>query len=174
MPKIRSHSCALYAKVNSVLENDNIKLYWNQPVQTKAIIHHNKPDLIVFNKPEKTVLIIEVAISWFTGIDRQVQIKTNRYCVNGNWEEETKLPYPRGDNLQRELETAGWKVSFLPVVLGACGEVLSDLKENFREKTGLTQVATDDCLERMQRSAVLGTSRIIKNHLADGNGNGSA
>jgi Reverse transcriptase (RNA-dependent DNA polymerase) len=153
-------------KVESVLENDSIKLYWSQPVQTKTIIHHNKPDLIVFNKPEKTALIIEVAISWFTGIERQVQIKTNRYCVNGNWEEITKLPYPRGDNLLRELQTTGWKVTFLPVVIGTCGEVLSNLKRDFMEKTGLSQVATDDCIERMQRSAALGSSRIIKNHLA--------
>ena len=135
--------------MESVLENDSIKLYWNQPVQTKTIIRHNKPDLIVFNKPEKTALIIEVAISWFTGIERQVQIKTNRYCVNGNWEQDTKLPYPCGDNLQRELETAGWKVMFLPMALGTCGEVLSNLKRDLMEKIGLNQFVTDDCLERM-------------------------
>ncbi|CAM2721309.1 unnamed protein product [Rotaria socialis] len=153
-------------KVESVLENDSIKLYWNQPVQTKALIRHNKPDIIVFNKPNKTALIIEVAVSWFTGIERQVQIKTSRYCVNSNWEHDMKLPYPLGDNLQRELQTAGWKVTFLPVVIGTVGEVLSNLKGDLGEKIGLDENAAADCLERMQRSAVLGTSRIIKNHLA--------
>ncbi|CAM4863860.1 unnamed protein product [Rotaria socialis] len=153
-------------KVESVLENDSIKLYWNQPVQIKALIRDNKPDIIVFNKPNKTALIIEVAVSWFTGIERQVQIKTSRYCVNGNWEHDMKLPYPLGDNLQRELQTSDWKVTFLPVVIGTVGEVLSNLKGDLGEKIGLDAKAAADCLERMRRSAVLGTSRIIKNHLA--------
>ena len=80
-------------KVDPVLENERIKLYWNQPVQTKTILRHNKPDLIVFDKIGETALIIEVAISWFTGIGRQMEIKRNRYCVNGNWEDELKLEY---------------------------------------------------------------------------------
>lgn len=161
-------------KVESVLENERIKLYWNQPVQTKTIIRHNKPDILVFNKPQKEALIIEVAISWFTGIEKQIEIKRNRYCVNGNWEEDTKTPYPRGANLLRELQTEGWKVVFMPVVLGTNGETPLYLKGDLMEKVGLDRVATDDCIERMQRSAVLGTSRIIKNHLAQGNGNGAA
>ncbi|CAF3771339.1 unnamed protein product [Rotaria socialis] len=153
-------------KVDPVLENDSTKLYWNEPVQTKAIIRHNKPDIIVFDKIKRTALIIEIAVSWFTGISRQKAIKENRYCVNGNREDDLALPYPWGDNLQREMQTAGWKVSFLPIIIGAIGEVLSELKPSMMTMLGLTKEQTEYCIERMQRSAVLGTSRIIKNHLA--------
>jgi len=153
-------------KVDPILENDSIKLYWNQPVQSKALIHHNKPDIIAFHKIRKTAIIIEVAVSWFTGIEKQMEIKTHRYCVNGNWKDELKTPYPHGENLLRELETSGWKTTFLPVVIGATGEVLSDLHEQLKVKLGFSREATETCIERMQRSAVLGTSRIIKNHLA--------
>ena len=153
-------------KVNSVLENERFKLYWNQPVQTKAIIRHNKPDIIAFDKISKTVLIFEVAVSWFTGIARQIDIKHNRYCINGNWDNELATPYPRGDNLQRELQTGGWKVSFIPVVVGATGEVLSELHPQLMHSIGLDNDGADRLIERLQRSAVLGTSRIIKNHLA--------
>lgn len=154
-------------KVDPVLENERVKLYWNQPVQTKTIIRHNKPDLIAFDKVSLKATIIEVAVSWFTGIVKQMEIKRNRYCVNGNWDDEMKTPYPRGDNLLRELQTAGWQVSFLPVVIGATGEVPSGLKEQMQGILGLSTEATEKCIERLQRSAVLGTSRIIKNHLAD-------
>jgi hypothetical protein len=65
-------------RVNPVSETDVVRLYWNQPVQTRTIIRHNKPDLILFHKINKTALIIEVAVSWFTGIERQVELKTNR------------------------------------------------------------------------------------------------
>jgi hypothetical protein len=135
-------------------------------VQTRAIIRHNKPDLIVFDKIKKSALIIEVAVSWFTGIEKQIEIKRNRYCVNGNWEDELKFPYPRGDNLATESHSRGWKVTFLPVVIGATGEVLLDLKDEIKDKLSLTTQASLNLIERLQRSAVLGTSRIVQNHLS--------
>ena len=153
-------------KVEPVLENERIKLYWNQPVQTKTIIRHNKPDIIVFDKIGKTALIIEVAVSWFTGISRQIEIKRNRYCVNGNWDDDLKLPYPSGDNLTRELQTSGWTVTFLPVVIGTNGELLSSSIEQIQAILDFNKEAMEKCIERLQRSAVLGTSRVIKNHLA--------
>jgi hypothetical protein len=108
-------------------------LYWNQPIQTRTIIRHNKPDLVVFDKVKKTALIIEVAVSWFTGLERQKQIKINHYCINGNYNEELALPYPRGDNLVKELNSAGWSVTFLPVVIGATSKVFLDLKDQIKE-----------------------------------------
>ena len=152
-------------RVESIMESDRVKVYWGQPVQTKSIIRHNKPDIVIFEKATRKCTIIEFAVSWFTGITRQVDIKTNRYCVNGNWEEDLQLPYPRGDNLLRELQTEGWKVEFLPVVIGTCGEVLGGLAGQISEKLSISTDKAGDCVERMERSAVLGTSRIIKNHL---------
>ncbi len=120
-------------QINPVIETDSIKLYWNQPIQTRTIIRHNKPDLVVFDKVKKTALIIEVAVSWFTGLERQKQIKINHYCINGNYNEELALPYPRGDNLVKELNSAGWSVTFLPVVIGATSKVFLDLKDQIKE-----------------------------------------
>jgi hypothetical protein len=148
------------------MENDLIKLYWNQPVQSKTIIRHNKPDIIIFDKNSKKATIVEVAVSWFTGIGKQIEIKKNRYCVNGNWEDELNVPYPIGANLLRELETTGWTVAFLPVVIGACAEVTLGLSDQIASCLGIDKKKADDCIERMERSAALGTSRIIKNHLA--------
>jgi hypothetical protein len=153
-------------KVDSVKENENVKIYWNQPVQSRAIIRHNKPDIIVFDKIKKTALVIEVAVSWFTGIEKQINIKTNRYTVNGNWDQELTLPYPRGANLVSELSSQGWKVTFIPVVVGATGEVLSGLKTEIGKCLNLNVKATLNLIERLQRSAILGTSRIVKNHLS--------
>ena len=153
-------------RVEPVKENDRIKLYWNQPVQTKTVIRHNKPDIVAFDKIAKAATIIEVAVSWFTGMERQVELKRNRYCVNGNCEDDLDLPYPRGESLIRELQTEGWRAVFLPIVVGACGEVLSGLSEQISNCLDIKKEKADDCIERMARSAVLGTSRIIKNHLA--------
>jgi hypothetical protein len=153
-------------RVDSVKENDRIKLYWNQPVQTKKIIKHNKPDIVVYDKERKTISIFEIAVSWFTGLEKQEEIKRNRYCVNGNWEDELNVPYPRGDNLLRELQSSGWTVSFYPIVIGACGEVLENLGGRLVEGLGIGSTKAEEIIERLQRSAVLGTSRIVQNHLA--------
>ena len=152
-------------KVDSVQENDRVKLYWNQPVQCQTLVSHNKPDLIAFDKIQKTALIIEVAVSWYTGIENQMELKRNRYCVNGNCDDELKFPYPRGTNVVSDLTLRGWKVTFLPVVIGATGEVLSTLKDQIKECLSLNSKAALNLIERMQRGAVLGTSRIVRNHL---------
>jgi Reverse transcriptase (RNA-dependent DNA polymerase) len=154
-------------RITPVLETDSIRLYWNQPIQTRTVIRHNKPDLVAFHKVNKTALVIEVAVSWFTGLEKQKQIKINRYSVNGNYEDVLATPYPTGDNLIKELKSAGWHVTFLVVVVGATGEVLLDLKEELKDKLCLTSQASLKLIERLQRSAVLGTSRIIQNHLSN-------
>jgi hypothetical protein len=155
-------------RVENIMENDQIKLYWGQPIQTKAIVRHNKPDIVIYDKISRKCTVIEVAVSWFTGITRQTEIKTNRYCVNGNWEDELQVPYPRGDNILKELCSEGWKTDFLPVVVGACGEVLIGLADQMVEHLQISKSKAEDCIERMERSAVLGTSRIIQNHLSLG------
>lgn len=155
-------------RVESVLENDQVRLLWGQPIQTKAIVRHHKPDIVIFETTRKKCTVIEVAVSWFTGMKRQIDIKTNRYCVNGNWEDDLALPYPRGDNLLRELTNLGWKTTFLPIIVGACGEVFTGMRDRLMKDLDLTQRESEDCIERMERSAVLGTSRIIQNHLGMG------
>ena len=153
-------------RINPVIETDSIRLYWNQPIQTRTVIRHNKPDLVVFHKVNKSALIIEVAVSWFTGMEKQRKIKINRYSVNGNYDDVLATPYPPGDNLVKELKTAGWDVTFLVVVIGTSGEVLLDFKEELKDKLSLTNQASLKLIERLQRSATLGSSRIVKNHLS--------
>ena len=57
-------------------------------------------------------------------------------------------------------------MTFLPVVIGATGEVLLGLLEELKDKLSLNTKASLKLLERLQRSAVLGTSRIVQNHLS--------
>jgi hypothetical protein len=153
-------------KVDNVVHSDTVTLYWNQPVQTKGIIRHNKPDIILFEKQTRKCLVIEIAVSWFTGMSLQTDIKTNRYCINGNWEKDLDLPYQPGANLLRELQALGWRPRFLPIIIGTCGEVFEGLTDRLCQELDITKDKAEDCIERMERSAVLGTSRIVQNHLS--------
>jgi hypothetical protein len=104
-------------------------------------------------------------VLWFTDIEKQIEIKRNRYTVNGNWDQELTHPYPREANLVSELSSQGWKITIVPFVIGATGEVLSCLKEQIGKSLNPNNKATLNLIERLQRSVVLGTSRIVRNHL---------
>jgi hypothetical protein len=94
---------------------------------------HNKPDLIAFDKIKKKALIIEVAVFRFIGIEKQIELKRNRYCVNGNSDDELTFPYSMLENLVTELNSKGWKVTFIPIVIGATSKVFLDLKDQIKE-----------------------------------------
>lgn len=148
--------------VPSVMTNDRYKLCWNQPIQCNAIVKHNKPDIVLYDNQHKRAIVVEVAVSWHTRIEQQRQLKLARYTVNGNEDGTTQN---RGDCIRSELTSQGWKVEFIPVVIGTCGEVSKSLAAELAN-IGMGAKDIQDCTEHMSRSAVLGTNRIVKNHLS--------
>ena len=48
-------------KEMSVLENEKVKLLWDFSIQTEVKIDHNKPDIVLLDKKEKTCYVIDVA-----------------------------------------------------------------------------------------------------------------
>lgn len=148
----------------TVLENSKFRLYCNMPIQTKAVVKHNKPDIVFFDLVRRKATIVEVAVSWFTRLEQQKALKLNRYSINGNHDEELKVPYPRGDNVVKDLSNQGWAVELFIIVVGACGEMSIGVFETL-EKMGLSRREAEDTMERMGRSAALGSNRIIKQHL---------
>lgn len=149
--------------IPTVLSNERYKLYSNYPIQTKAIIRHNKPDIVMYDTATKVVYVVEVAVSWYTRLELQRNIKHSRYAVNGN-HDSLDLPYPRGENLVKELSSEGWEVQFAVIIMGACGEACDNILEELA-KIGIVNEIAKDCISRMSRSAVLGSNRIIKQHL---------
>ena len=152
-------------RVPGVLSNSGFNLYCNHPIQTSAVIRHNKPDIVLYDLANKTAKIIEVAVAWHSRLAKQERTKVNRYTVNGNYEDELQETYPSGDNLFRELVLQGWTTEFIPIIIGTCGEVGLGVKASLKRVFGSEDYA-HDCIERMCRSAALGSNRIIKQHLA--------
>ena len=62
----------------------------------------------------------------------------------------------------------GLRTRFLPVIVGTCGEFFEGLIDQLCTYLEISKDKAEDCIERMERSAVLGTSRIIQNHLSLG------
>ena len=83
-----------------------------------------KPDLIVWNKEEKVMKMIELTVSWETNIDGAYNRKNERY-----------------EELCQRCEDEGWVTECLPIEVGARGYIgrrlpslLNELGFNSREK----------------------------------------
>jgi len=123
-----------------VCEEGDVTVLWNQAVHTDREVTANRPDIIIKNKKETTCTLIDVAIP----ADRNVVQK----------EAEKKLKYK---NLCIEIQRM-WnlKCTVVPVIIGATGIVTRSLKKN------LETIPGNHSIDSQQKTAILGTSHIIR------------
>ena len=124
-----------------VVENDRMKILWDYDVRTDHVIQARRPDLILINKVEQKVSLIDVAIPWDTRVKEKSREKIEKY-----------------HDLKMEIGRL-WKaeVQVVPIILGALGVVPDDLKRNL-EKVGCTNLEPG----LLQKSVLLATARIIR------------
>uniref|UniRef100_A0A915AZ71 Reverse transcriptase domain-containing protein n=1 Tax=Parascaris univalens TaxID=6257 RepID=A0A915AZ71_PARUN len=155
-------------QIPPVAENESAKVLWNMEIRTKSLLFHRRPDILIFDKVRRRILVIEISISGMYGMKQQLSIKTNRYTVNSmKLNEESSTPYPPGPNLVRDLqETYRQEVRFYPLIVGVCGEQISETRTYLSEILERKVSDCDSIVERMSRSAAIGTSRIVKAHFS--------
>jgi hypothetical protein len=123
-----------------VYEEGDITVFWNQSVHADREVTVNRPDTIIKNKKEKTSTLIDVA----TPVDRNFVQK----------EEENNLnPKSLGIEAQRMWNL---KCTIIPVIIGATGRVSKSLTKN------LEATPEKHPIDSLQKTAVLGTSHIIR------------
>ena len=124
----------------SVLENENYKLLWDFSIRTDHNIEARRPDLVLVDKSKKSCYIIDVAIPEDSGAKEKEAEKVEKY-----------------QNLARELRRM-WEVKtkVVPIVLGALGTVPLRLKGN------LKGIGVDTSITLIQKSALLGSARILR------------
>ena len=123
-----------------VCEEGDVIVLWNQAVHTDREFTANRPDIIIKNKKEKTCTITDVAVP----VDRNFVQK----------EAEKKLKY---ESLYIEIKRK-WnlKCTIIPVIIGAAGIVTRSLRKN------LEAVPGKHSIDSLQKTAILGTSHIIR------------
>lgn len=154
--------------VPPVLENDRAKVLWDCTIQTRQKMDHRKPDIVVFDKEIGGIVIVEFAVSHPSTMLLQKRIKENRYTVNSlHQDDETVVPYPPGVNLAADMQAVHkTPVHFLPVIVGVCGEQLKTTAEDLRRAFKWPPKKVPGLMERMSRSAAIGTARIVRAHLS--------
>jgi len=123
-----------------VYEEGDVTVLWNQVVHTDREVTANRPDIIIKNKKEETCPLIDVAMP----ADRNVVQK----------EAEKKLKYK---SLCIEIKRM-WnlKCTIVPVIIGPTGIVKRSLRKN------LVVVRRKHSIDSLQKTAILGTSHIIR------------
>lgn len=155
-------------KMPSVIENAGYSVWWDLPIHVRTEMRCNRPDIVIFDHERKLIRIVEVRVSWYSSIGEEEKRKFQKYGVNSTLKEDHPLDYPAGPNLASELEIlhSGYSVKVIPIVVGCCGEVSKNALAYMLE-IGFTVAESESIIDRMSRSAALGTHRLIKAHLAN-------
>jgi len=123
-----------------VCEDGDVTALWNQAVHADREVTANRPDIIIKNKKEKTCTLIGVAIP----ADRNVVQK----------EAEKKLKYKR---LCIEIQRMwNMKCVTITVITGITGIVTRSLRKNLEDIPG------NHSIDSLQKTAILGTSHVIR------------
>ena len=125
----------------SVAENENFRILWNFTIQCDYMIEARRPDIVVLDKVKKETMIIDVAIP----VDTRVCYKEREKIGKYSWLK---------DNIARLWQMK--KVVVILIVVGALGTITKTL-EKYIESPG-----TEIRIEHVQKSALLGTARIIR------------
>ena len=130
-------------KESRVLENDEVKILWDFTIQTERKLEHNKPDLVVLNKKEKIIYVVDVVCPFDTRIKDTERTKIEKY---------TDLKY----ELLKVWKGEVTKVFILPVIIGALGTMTNNVQKN------LDLLNIGSKAGNLQKIALLGTARILR------------
>src|SRR6266576_3517472 len=67
-------------KEKQILENEEVKILWEVPVRTDKKINANRPDIILINKQEKTVKLVDITVPQDYNIQKKEKAKEYHYC----------------------------------------------------------------------------------------------
>ena len=123
------------------VENEEVKVLWDINVQCDNVIEARRPDIILIDKKERKVIIIDIAVPADVRVGEKEREKMEKY-----------------QDLKRKTGRL-WKlkmVGVVPVVIGALGSVTKE-SDGWIEKLGITIIVGE-----MQKAALLGTARILR------------
>ena len=128
-------------RAEGVLENEKAKILWDINIQTRYVIEHRRPDIILIDKESNNTLLIDIAVPGDLRVKKSECEKREKY-----------------EELRIEIEKV-WKTKarVVPIVVGAMG-AQNDLKKYV---TGVLEFK-DNIVNELQSIAVLGTSHILR------------
>ena len=66
---------------NEVWHSNNVEVWWDTTVKTTPPVKHNKPDLVVWKKLDKTCFIIDMCVPLDQNIQKNEKLREDRYLA---------------------------------------------------------------------------------------------
>ena len=120
-------------------------------VKTAPPVRHNKPDLVVWKKKDKTCFVIDVCVPLDQNIQQNEKLRQDRYVALTVG---LKRIYPE------------YTYTVVPIVLGATGLVTNSLVKNLRTLGFNNDGEMTELVRKLQTKALVGSMRIVKSAMA--------
>ena len=129
-----------------ISSGNGITIFYDKEIPAGKFIENSaiKPDIVIWNKNNKTAQIIEVTVPNDYGLNRAERTKITKY-----------------QDLKNDLKRT-WslkEINIIPVVVGATGLIKKNLKEY------LSSIPGKPSVHEIQTSAIIGTVAILKRAL---------
>ena len=127
----------------NVLENGNLKLYWNRSTLTDKTVTFNRPDVTFMNKKTKNSSLIDIAVPNTHNLAKTITDKQNKY-----------------QELANEI-CAMWQqkaAQVIPIVISSTGVIPKSLSQSLT-----TLNLHPNTYIQLQKSVILGTYLITRN-----------
>ena len=135
-----------YKDIQEVYSNDTFEVWWDVKVSTKSSVKHNKPDLILWKKKEKTAFIIDIVVGLDVNVEKNYSLKLDNYLPLSV---ELKRLYP------------DYRFEVIPISVGATGIITVSLRESLKLIT-IDNINLEKAVEQCQKAALFGTMKIVK------------
>nr|CAH7741340.1 unnamed protein product [Callosobruchus chinensis] len=134
--------------IESVVENERCRIYWNYSFPTLELVQANKPDIVLLDHQQKTMFVIEFSAP------AEVNIVSK--------EEEKRTKYQALLGQLRRL-WPDYAVSLLVMVIGSLGGMRNTLLSALRV-IPVCRAAAHILAARMQKAVILGSLRLLRAH----------
>nr|CAH7727832.1 unnamed protein product [Callosobruchus chinensis] len=134
--------------IESVVENERCRIYWNYSFPTLELVQANKPDIVLLDHQQKTMFVIEFSAP------AEVNIVSK--------EEEKRTKYQELLGQLRRL-WPDYAVSLLVMVIGSLGGMRNTLLSALRA-IPVCRAAAHILAARMQKVVILGSLRLLRAH----------
>ncbi|CAH2084520.1 unnamed protein product [Euphydryas editha] len=130
-----------------VLERDGVRLYWDRPITTDRTILANKPDIVVMDRAQSRVFLVDITIPHDENLVKAETDKKRKYL-----------------DLAHEIVDM-WGVDsteIIPIVISANGLIPVSLAHHLRQ----LGIRDGSLAARMQKAVLLDSARIVRRFLS--------
>lgn len=132
-------------KPRAVLENDTHMIYWDRTIMTSIEIQHNRPDITLIDKVQKTTYLVDIAVPNSNNVQKTCEEKKRKYTELAN---EIKKQWKMN------------KVVVVPIVISATGLVPKTIHNSLQ----ILEIDKNGYIE-LQKSVIYSTCHIVRKFL---------